>query len=794
MTTTSQAPSAAYQSCVDEVLRQAPFLIDRWCSKLVDAMLARSLAIHDPAKRHHLQNAIAALKKNHVLIEQGFSGDLRKAIASDAAASTARRSISPLRSLSSVSFDELELMGDGQVQEAVESARLQQLIRLACEAGLAGFSARLSTAQGFLVVKADSNPLRPEIIAQALLKLLYAIPVSSQARACWLLDGAQLMGEELQSLYVLLNDFLARQGIAPAAYGVIATPENNTRTFTRRRNDIFEEPPVNQVDQVDQGAVSGKLEAPEDEATQASRKQLLTLDHLHHLLVGDYDNAKNEFSSFSDYASEEVARHEFSHTLPAALDVLTELEQKGLSKNREKAARLAPTQPLAQLRAHLKTDAKSLGQSLAIEVVGLMIEQMANDERLLMPVRLVIANAEPAFLRLAVTDPRFFSDKSHPARRLLETITSTSLGYASENAPGFPEYMQNLQEVAVLLTEEHASDASHFAMLLKDFERKQARHTPENRQSQRRAVQALVQAEERNLLALKIAAEIKARPDFVEVNRIITVFLTGPWSQVMAKERLLSQHGGSETTQAVFSLTLGDILWSLDSSNATLHRTRFLKIIPEMLKSLREGLLSIDYPLEQSRTFFDELMAIHQAGLRGQPSVPAAVSQSRHTLEKMFESKEDDDNAQPWLAPAEAQHSGFMEDWDVPARPGVASDPLWLQDKANQTRTASPESGESIELHLGDWVELLVDMQWLRAQLTWVSPHNTLYMFTSEGGRKHSMTFSVLYHLLELDLVKVVSQQGLVDGALDNIARTAMRNSVEGKGAEVNKATSHSQF
>lgn len=769
---TLQAPGAAYQSCVDEVLNQSPFLIDQWCSKLVDAMYQRSIVIRDSVERHQIQNAIAVLKKNRPILEQGFPEELKKAIDA-AAAGAARKSVNPARSISSVSFDELELMGDSQVQEAVESARLQQLVRLTCESGLAGFSARLSTAQGFLVVKADSNPLRPEVMAQALLRLLQALPVTSQTRACWLLDGAQLWGEELQSLYLLLNELLAEQGIEPAAYGFIATPESRRgRVSQRERPNTFEVPQINPFHTGHTG-----FGREEDQPARFNRKQLLTLDHLHHLLVGDYDKSSDEFSSFSGYGSKDVVQHEFSHTLPAALDVLTELEEKGLATKRVKATRLTPSAPMAQLRAHLRTDAKSLGQSLAIEVVGLMIEQMAHDERLLPPVRQVIANAEPAFLRLAVTDSRFFSDKSHPARRLLETITSTSLGYASENAPGFAQFMLNLQEVAVLLTEEHASDADHFAELLQNFERKQTRHTPENRQAQRRAVQALLQAEQRNLMAVKIAAEIRARPDFVDVNRTITAFLTGPWAQVMARERLLSEYSSG---QAVFSLTLGDVLWSLDIAQAAGQRSRLLKIIPDMLKSLREGLVSIDFPLEQSRPFFDELMAVHRAGLKAQAAVPAEAAQSQHSLEKMFEADDDEpDVAQLWLAPTEVQHSGFMEDWDGTSLSGPGSSPLQPQDDSSPSRYAEPGSGESIELNLGDWVDLLVDMQWLRAQLTWISPQRSLFMFTSQGARKHSMTSRVLRYLLELDMVKVVSQQGVLDGALDSVARTALRNSVE---------------
>lgn len=233
MMTSLKVPGAAYQSCVDEAIRQAPFLIDRWSTRLLDAIHERSMIVHDPAERQQLQNAIVALKKNRLRIEQAFPVELKSAIADELAAGLARKAVSSAGSLSSVSFDELELMEDDQVQEAVESARLQQFIRLGCEAGLAGFAARLSTAQGFLVVKADSNPLRPEIMAQALLRMLQALPVTSQSRTAWLVDGGQLMGEELQSLYLQLNEFLAAQGMAPAAYGVIATPETRSaRAFS----------------------------------------------------------------------------------------------------------------------------------------------------------------------------------------------------------------------------------------------------------------------------------------------------------------------------------------------------------------------------------------------------------------------------------------------------------------------------------------------------------------------------------------------------------------------------------
>lgn len=781
MLTSAHPPSAVFQACIGELFRQSPLLINRWSSRLGVTLHERSLAALDSAQRHEIVEAIALFIKYRSVIEQGFSQGLRKALAEDAPTTPASgKSFRPGRSLSSVSFDDLELMGDLQVQQAVESARLNQGVRQSCESGLAEFSARLSTAQGFLVVRSDANPLRPEIMAHILYESLQSLAVSNHARACWLVDGARLLGEELQLLYVSLSDFLAGLGVAPAPYGVHGAPGLPAGAANRAMPAAAWDGP-----EAAQAAFSPANDwhpypRPDTEMATAGRKPLLTLDHLHHLLMGDYEDLSHEASSFSEFAADEAAHQDFSHTVPAALDALGELEEKGLVSTRTKLARPAPPTLVAKSRARFKTGAKTLGQSLAIEVVGLMIEQLANDQRLLRPVKQIVAHAEPAFLQLAVTDPRFFSEKSHPARRLLEAITSASLGYASESTPGFAEFLQHLQEIAASLTASQTGDADHFATLLHDFEQRQNRNTPENRKAQRLAVQALLQAEKRNAMAVKIASEIRARPDFTDGNRTITDFLTGPWAQVMARERLSEQGVTLSGSLSVFSLALDDLLWSLDAGQVAGQGPRLVGMIPRLLQSLRQGLASIDFPAGQCQPFFDQLMALHHSALGSRIAAPPDPLPSRHGLAQMFVGP-DESSAMPlWLAPSEVEHSGFMQGPDEPVCDLLAQSRSGSPDLAARPSSQADGNG-SMALNLGDWVDLLVEMQWARAQLTWVSPENSLFMFTSLGGRKHSMTSRVLHHLAKLDLVKVVSQQGVLEGALDSVARTALQNSVLGK-------------
>ena len=124
---------------------------------------------------------------------------------------------------------------------------------------------------------------------------------------------------------------------------------------------------------------------------------------------------------------------------------------------------------------------------------------------------------------------------------------------------------------------------------------------------------------------------------------------------------------------------------------------------------------------------------------------------------------------EPWLAPSEAAESGFMEEpVDLPPT-GAANDAAQLPD----TGTALPQ-----EITIGTWVNLLVEDQWERTQLSWIGSHGTLFLFTNAYGHTQSMTRRVLDKRVARGALRVISGQTVVEGALDAVARTALRNSL----------------
>ena len=125
---------------------------------------------------------------------------------------------------------------------------------------------------------------------------------------------------------------------------------------------------------------------------------------------------------------------------------------------------------------------------------------------------------------------------------------------------------------------------------------------------------------------------------------------------------------------------------------------------------------------------------------------------------------------EPWVAPSEAKESGYMESSLAPESEAAHSAPAPI---AGDTPARPP-------LAVGTWVNLLMGgSQWERTQLSWIGPHGTMFLFTSASGRTQSMTLRLVDRLIQQGAMHVLTQQTVVDGALDAVAQAAMRNSVD---------------
>ncbi len=418
---------------------------------------------------------------------------------------------------------------------------------------------------------------------------------------------------------------------------------------------------------------------------------------------------------------------------------------------------------------------------LVQDVVQLILASITGDERILPPVRELIAGLKPALLQLARNDLHFFSDKQHPARLLLEELAQHSFAYESVAAEGFDEFLADMRDTLARL-DPAAGASDTFERVLVRMRHIWSQAEQRRQVQQQAAVQALQQAEKRNQLANQIAQHIRKQPGTVLVPDLIVEFACGPWAQVMAQAQIegkVDQPGEPDHVAL-----LEDLFWSVRPDQTRQQPAQLAKLIPQLVQGLRRGLERIHYPPEQLQQFLDQLFALHQGGLEG---VSAARSQKPAPQAV----------ARTWLAPEEARDSGFMDDLGggdtpdfaptVPADfPGEfpATEPMGLEARATDiaqaalASEAAPVPFALDQLQQGSWVELLVSGHWTRLQLAWVNESATLCLFSSAGGSNHSMTRRMFDRLVAQAQLRLVAQGPVVERAFDAVAELAMRNSV----------------
>jgi Protein of unknown function (DUF1631) len=681
---------------------------------MIDEMLDRLALITDPDRATPLPMELERIDQDLILQLVEESGEVK---------ASWQRHLSQLffhgeghdGDLSStVRFDDLRLMDDQHIDASIEFAMVEQALAKTTADLLPRLNALVSSLMGWMTVQPDLNPLKPAAYARALRAVMVEQVPDPEQRKALFVPVAGILGESLRQVYRELIQWLMAHGVEPL--------ESATQVATQ--------------DGAPRNAVG---------------RTLLTLGRLRQLLAGDLNATESGGPSFV-------------HTVPLSLTALEDMDliEPLLQRLRQRPGpSAAPEQPRpAELPV---VTGQNLGRLLGQEVVRLMLDNLTQDERLLPAIRQQIGQLEPSLTRLSQGDPRFFSDKQHPARLLLESITQRSLAYASQNDDGFSDLLRSVRGAVRSLARVEATDEV-FARLLKRLRRRWEEDDARKNQRRVEAARALMHAEQRQLLAERLAAEFQQRMQDKEVPEFAQRFLTGPWAQALAESRLSTQAPGTDGDS--LETVADDLIWSLQPALIRRDVDRLARLVPRLLAQMRQGLQGIDYPLELTGQFFDALITLHEKAF-DTPTLTAAdphLSDTQAVTDDVATQGLDPDTqptAAPdetfWMAGKEAQDAGFVE---------ADSSPDGLEGL----------SVVELDLSTGTWVDLKTQGEWVRAQLTWTSPRGGLFMFISASGLAHSMTRRTLDRLLSTDVLRIVSRGGVVDGALDAVAQQALRN------------------
>jgi hypothetical protein len=792
----SQAASRSrtvFRACVVSAVREGETLMGKLVEVTRNALTQEESSVRNIQQRNNISDALGALKQHEAAMVKGYPMALLEIFAEGPANGKARAADE-----SGMDFGELSLMDESEMQDQVELSKAQQQAVHATEAVLAELNTLVSSAQGLRSVQPERNPLRPENYIRALQRVVSETGATSEVRQLWMPHMRGLLGKLLEVEYQRMAKSLREQGIEPVGYAVLGTPTSSARNGYAPAQGMGTGygggtgystaygQPSGYGGTTGYGGNTGygrgmgghtgwQGESMQPQMAAEAEEAILTVGILRQMLAGGdpfdprgYVVAPSQpgalpGSGWVDARAAVPSAHAgmgsaFAAVPAVAADAMEDIAQLERLVNRlaggSQAAPLTAWRPPPQMVQPIYTVpfvAPTESPVVAAEVVGRMMAALAQDTRLLPAMQKAVQNLEPALKQLVRFDPRFFTDAGHPARRLLDEMTQRSLAFASEDAPGFAQFVRLVNEAVTHLAASQIKDATPFETVLKALY--SAWDTQEQRVKAKEAAtqKARQRAEQRAMLAEKISADIRKLPDMGQVPADVLNFAAGPWADVVALAQV-SQQDGAEDDPGGYLALVPMLLWSAQPELTRAEPERLTQAIPDMLAKLREGLGTINYPAAKTSAFLEQLVALHQSAF--EMPMPSGTSirlpqgeQLSEPLDSMGSEMPSEDSLQAVLDSAAAPVG------DAPADPFA-------------------------HFVVGAWVELITNQRPVRTQLTWASPNGTLFLFTSPDGSTQSMTRRMRDKLASegtLRVVRVKSSSRSANSAPAELSRSGKK-------------------
>jgi hypothetical protein len=431
----------------------------------------------------------------------------------------------------------------------------------------------------------------------------------------------------------------------------------------------------------------------------------------------------------------------------------------------------------AQLRAHVAEKATKQIDKLVIELVGMLFDRIHQDKHLPAEIKTALSRLQFPIMKVALSDSDLFVSPLQPARRLMDRIASTAIGWISEgeeNQRYLAEVNKAVDTVVVAINEGPAI----FEKALEEFEKYLNEERVRDDDPITRAKRALEEAENREVMSINAAIGIRRAFDGVQLESYLREFLLDTWVKVMVASTLRERTAPGFAKK--FRDMVPDLVWSVQPKINPDDRKRLVKTIPAVLNTLREGLQLIEHPSAQTQDFFTRLMASHAQAVKAlevaygaPPPVDAGMIKRRLDEVKIVEPPppiegEDEQITIPASVVRSAAAANHAEVNVLDSPPTVAPEEMIPVEQLSD-----PQIDSMIEdWERGSWFDLYTGQQVERVRLRWISPRRNFYLFTSaETGKAHSLAPLVLRGYVRAGRIRTAERAPLFERVVGDLMR-----------------------
>ena len=585
---------------------------------------------------------------------------------------------------------ELSLVGDDDFESTLSVNKATSRLRFNSAEELVTLDSRMGVLLEQPHLQEDGNPLGPRLLCQSILNGLIQLQMDQKAALVLLNQFEMVLYPELPSLYKTLNHYLIDKGILPdikVGQTIRATSHTPSRHVVNEADDF------NQL------------------FDQLANTQGLTGFGMPQSGGTGYGYAGGSIQS---------GLAAWGGNAPMAMLEAVGRLQNGplILPTGAEVSLIPPESNHANLLRQLQQSPVMLGASrveaLVVDAVAMLFDIVFDEDLIPDSLKNLLSRLQLPVLKAALLDRNFFSNRNHPARRLLDVIAELASNLPPV-AEGRHPHIDTLEGIIDRVIKEFDQDTAVFEIAAEEVSKLEIERLSALEASLSDSIQDLQRAERAEMAQVFIQDQIKQaienQPVMPSVNRFLHTF----WAETLGKTFI--EHGSSAPQFTSEMETMRELLWSVQPKTDMDTRLMLVRILPGMLKRLREGLAHSGIKPNEIEQFFAELVVLHATAVRAPATAVVPLPDTEPDDEVITES-----HSEPVDLP--------------PPPPPLVHVQVEIEDVYTERARA---------LNKGDWVEFHYDdgtFRWARMAF---SSDRGNYLFTDQDGVN---TFSISLHRL----------------------------------------------
>jgi hypothetical protein len=453
----------------------------------------------------------------------------------------------------------------------------------------------------------------------------------------------------------------------------------------------------------------------------------------------------------------------------ALLNAVNEFQQLGLQGLAGASLSREQTGAEAAWRGHLIEKSTRTVDKLTIELVGMLFDHVMQDSQVPSEIKALLSRLQFPVLKAALLDADFFAASSHPARRLIDRVASTSIGwepYGDEN----DRYRLEIERIVREVLGRFDKDIAVFEKLQQEFEAFLGEMGPRETDPVARAKRALEEAEKREILVINTTIQVRRAFEKVELEPYLRDYLVGPWVHVLVAATL--RDGETPGFSKRFREAIHDLVWSVLPKSNNEDRKRLTQLIPNLIRVLRDGMALTRMAEHEQQTFLRQLMESHAMAVK-------PVDQATYIKSSLVTSevKARIEGLQiTGTHPITTVAGGIRVSNEAVLRAAKEFNAdvhlaEQVTDIGNLDRVEEAQMDEQIgSWQRGTWFDLWDGNKMIRVRLRWISPLRTLFLFSANDEKDaHVLPPNVIKSYIKRGYITPIETMVLTRRAVDHV-------------------------